>query len=42
MISNDPFILVTKLDRYSEKGSLYGEGLASIIRFNDFDDYDKN
>lgn len=42
MITNDPFVLVTKLDRYSEKGSLYGEELTAIIKFNKFDDYDKN
>ena len=42
MTTNDPFILVTKLDRYSEKGSLYGEELTAIIKFNKFDDYDKN
>jgi Bax protein len=42
MISNDPFILVTKLNAYSEKGSVYGEALASIIKFNKFDDYDKH
>jgi len=40
MITNDPFILVTKLDNYSEKGSLYGEELTSIIKFNKFDSYD--
>lgn len=42
MATNNPFILVTKLDRYSEKGSLYGEELASIIKFNKFDNYDAN
>ncbi|NQZ23249.1 MAG: glucosaminidase domain-containing protein [Colwellia sp.] len=42
MLTNDPFILVTKLDRYSEKGSLYGEELTAIIKFNKFNDYDKN
>ena len=42
MITNDPFVLVTKLDRYSEKGSLYGEELTAIIKFNKFNDYDKN
>jgi Bax protein len=41
MITNNPFILVKKLDRYSEKGSLYGKELTSIIKFNKFDDYDK-
>ncbi len=40
MTTNDPFILVTKLDRYSEKGSLYGEELTSIIKFNKFDQFD--
>lgn len=40
METSDPFILVTKLDRYSEKGSLYGEELTSIIKFNKFDSYD--
>jgi Bax protein len=40
METDDPFILVTKLDRYSEKGSLYGEELTSIIKFNKFDQYD--
>jgi len=41
METNDPFLLVTKLDRYSEKGSLYGEELTSIIKFNKFNQYDK-
>ncbi len=40
METNDPFVLVTKLDRYSEKGALYGEELTSIIKFNKFDKYD--
>lgn len=40
MQTNDPFMLVTKLDRYSEKGSLYGEELTAIIKFNKFDKYD--
>jgi len=40
MQTDDPFVLVTKLDRYSEKGSLYGEELTSIIKFNKFDQYD--
>jgi Bax protein len=42
METNNPFILVTKLDHYSEKGSLYGEELTSIIKFNKFDNYDVN
>ena len=40
METDDPFVLVTKLDKYSEKGSLYGEELTSIIKFNKFDQYD--
>jgi len=40
MKTSDPFILVTKLDRYSEKGSKYGEELTSIIKFNKFDKID--
>ena len=40
MITSDPFVLVTKLDRYSEKGHVYGEELTSIIKFNKFTDYD--
>jgi len=40
METEDPFILVTKLDKYSEKGSLYGEELTSIIKFNKFEQYD--
>jgi len=40
METNDPFVLVTKLDRYSEKGALYGEELTAIIKFNKFDQYD--
>ena len=42
MTTDDPFVLVTKLDRYSEKGSLYGEELAVIIKSNSFDDHDKS
>lgn len=41
METNDPYVLVTKLDRYSEKGSIYGQELASIIKYNKFDLYDK-
>ena len=41
MQSNDPFLLVTKLDRYSEKGAEYGDELSSIIKFNQFDLYDR-
>jgi hypothetical protein len=40
MKTDDPYVLVTKLDRYSEKGSVYGKELSAIIKFNHFDDYD--
>jgi len=40
MQTDDPFSLVKKLDRYSEKGAEYGEELTSIIKFNKFDLYD--
>ena len=40
MKTSDPYVLVTKLDRYSEKGNVYGEELTSIIKFNKFDRYD--
>lgn len=40
MKTNDPYSLVKKLDRYSEKGAEYGKELSSIIRFNRFDAYD--
>jgi len=41
LLTNDPHILVKKLDRYSEKGAKYGEELTSIIKFNKFETYDK-
>jgi Bax protein len=41
MVSDDPYLLVKKLDRYSEKGALYGQELAEIIRYNDFELYDE-
>jgi Bax protein len=40
MHTNDPHSLVTKLDRYSEKGAEYGKELSAIIKFNKFDLYD--
>ncbi len=40
METNDPFVLVKKLDRYSEKGHAYGRELKAIIEFNRFDDFD--
>ncbi|MGJ8691149.1 MAG: glucosaminidase domain-containing protein [Thalassotalea sp.] len=42
MKTDDPFVLVTKLDRYSEKGSLYGEELSAIIKFNKFTKFDNS
>jgi Bax protein len=38
--TDDPFALVKKLNRYSEKGAKYGQELTSIIKYNHFDDYD--
>jgi Bax protein len=37
----NPYLLVKKLDRYSEKGALYGKELASMIRYNKFTRFDK-
>lgn len=39
--NQDPYLLVKKLDRYSEKGALYGEELASMISYNNFTSYDE-
>lgn len=36
MISDDPYLLVKKLDKYSEKGAKYGEELSSMIKYNKF------
>ncbi|MEA3330896.1 MAG: glucosaminidase domain-containing protein [Campylobacterota bacterium] len=40
MRSNDPYKLVKKLDKYSEKGALYGEELTSMIKYNRFYKFD--
>lgn len=40
MKTSDPYRLVKKLDRYSEKGDAYGRELANMIRYNKFDEYD--
>ena len=40
MKTSDPYELVKKLDRYSEKGDAYGKELAAMIRYNKFDAYD--
>lgn len=39
--SNDPHKLVEKLNRYSEKGDMYGKILSSIISHNEFEKYDR-
>ena len=41
-VSNNPYELVTKLNRYSEKGDEYGEILQSVIRHNNFERFDVN
>jgi len=41
MKTNDPYELVTKLDKYSERGAAYGKELASMIRYNKLTQYDK-
>ena len=38
--TSDPYQLVKKLDKYSEKGAKYGKELSSIIKFNKFKSYD--
>jgi Bax protein len=41
MKSDDPHALVEKLDRYSERGAAYGRELSSMIRYNDFQEFDR-
>ena len=41
MKTDDPFALVKKLDRYSEKGAEYGHELTAIIKFNKFHQLNK-
>ncbi|MFT4928808.1 MAG: Bax protein, partial [Phenylobacterium sp.] len=41
MKTDDPLLLVEKLDRYSEKGAEYGHELTSIINYNKFQQYDE-
>ena len=38
--SDDPYTLVEKLDRYSERGAEYGKELKSMISYNNFTKYD--
>lgn len=40
MKSNDPYKLVKKLDKYSEKGVEYGKELTSMIKYNRFYEFD--
>jgi len=40
METNDPHLLVKKLDSYSEKGAEYGRELTAIINYNKFYQYD--
>ena len=40
METSDPYALVKKLDRYSEKGDEYGKELSLIIQCNNFNTYD--
>ncbi len=39
-VTSDPYQLVAKLDRYSERGAQYGAELAAMIRFNKLDRFD--
>jgi Bax protein len=40
MKTNDPYILVKYLDKYSERGAEYGKELTSMIRYNKLTKYD--
>ena len=40
MANNDPYKLVKKLDKYSEKGAEYGKELAAMIKYNRFYKFD--
>ncbi len=40
MKSDNPYKLVKKLDKYSEKGAEYGKELASMIKYNKFYKFD--
>lgn len=39
--TDDPFVLVYKLDKYSERGKEYCDEVAAVIRHNNFDQYDR-
>ncbi len=40
MHSSDPYVLVEKLHRYSERKHAYGEELSALIRYNQFTRFD--
>lgn len=39
-VQANPYLLVKKLDRYSERGALYGKELSSMIQYNKFTRFD--
>jgi Bax protein len=41
MKTDNPYELVKKLDKYSEKGAKYGVELSAVIKYNHFDNLDK-
>jgi Bax protein len=41
MTTNNPYVLVQKLHKYSEKGFQYSQELSKIIRYNKFENYDR-
>jgi len=41
LLSDNPYELLTKLDRYSEKGAAYGRELSSVLSYNKFAKYDE-
>ncbi len=41
MSTDDPHALVKKLDSYSERGAEYGKELSAMIRFNKFQEFDR-
>jgi Bax protein len=40
METNDPYKLVKKLDKYSERGAIYGKELRAMIKYNKFYRFD--
>jgi len=41
MKTDNPYELVKKLDKYSELGSVYGQELSKVIKYNNLTKYDK-